>query len=214
MKAADAAAPAIRHTRNCCPCLSAGFGNKSPHCRLWLPTGSFSNPPRSPHAFEADAKRVFFFPLQAAQPLHLLSAAAPRCPEAVLARGHGMGGMVLGTRCWGTRRAMGTACVLPAAPGPCTAWVLCSQAGCLQQEPGEVSARSSRRCTPRTHPGFGGGSFSVGGRGEERPSSLGAGCRSRGPQQSRACLEGDVVAAAMGRGEVLERHGAALCRAG
>lgn len=45
--------------------------------------------------------RGFFFPLQAAQPLHLLSATAPRCPEAVLAGGHGMGGTVLGTWCWG-----------------------------------------------------------------------------------------------------------------
>lgn len=55
MKAADAGAPAIKHSRNCFPCLSAGFGNKSPPCRRWLPQAPLQSP-RSPRAFEVDAK--------------------------------------------------------------------------------------------------------------------------------------------------------------
>lgn len=118
----------------------------------------------------------YFFSPQAAQPLHLLSAAAlaataPRlaAPRPSSPGEMALGGTVLGTRCcgtwcWGARHAVGTTRALPAAPG------LCPSLGAVVTgrllAPGarrgpSPSNRSSRRSTPGTDPGFGVCSFSV-----------------------------------------------------
>lgn len=179
----------------------------------------------------------YFFSPQAAQPLHLLSAAAlaataPRlaAPRPSSPGEMALGGMVLGARCWGHGagghgaggHGMPSAQPVHSRPhqGSAPAWALWSQAGCLHQEPGEVRV-------PRTGaaedppPGLilalVSAPFLCKEGGEERPSSLGTARSRRGlssPRRCRPCLEGDFVAAAAGRGEVLERHGAALRRAG